>query len=51
MMSDTVLQAADVTLAADSNQVLNYKRDPYNYITQLFGEQLLRSRMDFSMSI
>lgn len=40
MMSDTVLQAADVTLAADSNQVLNYKRDPYNYITQLFGEQL-----------
>ncbi|MCL6460180.1 MAG: cupin domain-containing protein, partial [Gorillibacterium sp.] len=37
---NTVLQAPDLTLAADSNRVLNYKRDPHNYITQLFGKQL-----------
>ncbi|MFD1905814.1 hypothetical protein ACFSQ7_20055 [Paenibacillus rhizoplanae] len=35
-MLDPVLQAPDLKLAADSNQVLNYKRDANNYITQLF---------------
>ncbi|GAB6990185.1 cupin domain-containing protein [Paenibacillus pini] len=39
-MTDSVLQSPNLKLAADSNQVLNYKRDPQNYITQLFGEQL-----------
>lgn len=39
-MKDAVLQSPHVKLAADSNQVLNYRRDPHNYITQLFGEQL-----------
>ncbi|WP_438351780.1 cupin domain-containing protein [Paenibacillus sp. FA6] len=39
-MTDAVLQSPDLRLAADSNQVLNYRRDPHNYITQLFGEQL-----------
>ena len=39
-MIDAVLQSPNLCLAADSNQVLNYKRDPHNYITQLFGEQL-----------
>lgn len=39
MLRDTDMQSLDLKLAADSNQVLNYMRDPYNYITQLFGEQ------------
>jgi len=39
-MMDTVLQAPDLKLAADSNQTLSYKRDPHNYITQVFGPQL-----------
>lgn len=38
-MMDAVWQAPDVTLAADSTRVLNYERDPHNYITQLFGNQ------------
>lgn len=40
MMTDPVLQDPNLRLAADSNQVLNYQRDPHNYITQIFGEQL-----------
>ncbi|OAB46748.1 cupin domain-containing protein [Paenibacillus antarcticus] len=39
-MTDAVLQSPHLRLAADSNEVLNYRRDPHNYITQLFGEQL-----------
>lgn len=39
-MIDPVLQNPNLRLAADSNQVLNYQRDPHNYITQVFGEQL-----------
>jgi oxalate decarboxylase/phosphoglucose isomerase-like protein (cupin superfamily) len=39
-MIDAVLQSPDLRLAADSTQVINYKRDPYNYISQLFAEQL-----------
>lgn len=39
-MHDSVLQSPDLTLAADSNVVLNYQRDPHNYITQVFAEQL-----------
>lgn len=46
-MLDPVLQAPDLKLAADSNQVLNYKRDANNYITQLFGEQLPAIRNGF----
>ncbi|MBW7458776.1 cupin domain-containing protein [Paenibacillus sepulcri] len=38
-MTDAILQSPDLSLAADSNRVLNYKRDPQNYITQLFGPQ------------
>jgi uncharacterized cupin superfamily protein len=38
-MHDSVLQSPDLTLKADSNAVVNYKRDAHNYITQLFGEQ------------
>jgi hypothetical protein len=38
-MHDSVLQSPDLTLKADSNVVLNYKRDAHNYITQLFAEQ------------
>ncbi|MFD2879039.1 hypothetical protein ACFTAO_28495 [Paenibacillus rhizoplanae] len=41
-MLDPVLQAPDLKLAADSNQVLNYKRDANNYITQLFLESSFR---------
>lgn len=39
-MIDAILQSPDLRLAADSNQVLNYQRDPQNYITQVFGAQL-----------
>lgn len=39
-MKDSLLQSPALTLCADSNEVLNYKRDPHNYITQLFGDQL-----------
>lgn len=39
-MINEILQSPNLRLAADSNQVLNYKRDPDNYITQLYGEQL-----------
>lgn len=39
-MVHSVLQSPDLQLAADSNQVLNYRRDQCNYITQMFGEQL-----------
>ncbi|WP_405114487.1 cupin domain-containing protein [Paenibacillus sp. FSL K6-1217] len=46
-MLDPVLQAPDLKLAADSNQVLNYKRDANNYITQLFAEQLPAIRNGF----
>jgi quercetin dioxygenase-like cupin family protein len=38
-MNESVLQSPDLTLKADSNEVVNYKRDPQNYITQLFAEQ------------
>lgn len=40
MISDENRQSAGLQLAGDSNRVLNYKRDPQNYITQLFDEQL-----------
>ncbi|WP_332310196.1 cupin domain-containing protein [Paenibacillus sp. P22] len=39
-MTDSILQSPNLTLCADSNEVLNFKRDSHNYITQLFGEQL-----------
>ncbi|MFD2614201.1 cupin domain-containing protein [Paenibacillus gansuensis] len=39
MYKDTILQEPGLTLAADSNRVLNYEKDPRNYLTQLFGEQ------------
>lgn len=39
-MVDYLMQSKNLQLAGDSNVVLNYKRDPHNYITQLFGEQL-----------
>lgn len=42
-----VLQSPDLTLSADSNAVLNYRRDARNYITQLFGEQLPAIRNGF----
>jgi quercetin dioxygenase-like cupin family protein len=38
-MHDSILQSPDLTLKADSKAVVNYRRDPQNYITQLFGEQ------------
>lgn len=37
---NNILQSPSLQLAADSNQVLNYRRDPHNFVTQLFGEQL-----------
>lgn len=40
MIKDEILQSPGLQLAADSSRVLNYKRDPQNYITQLFGQQL-----------
>ncbi|MBW4083012.1 cupin domain-containing protein [Paenibacillus sp. S150] len=46
-MTDVVLQSPDVKLAADSNQVLNYQANSYNYITQLFGAQLPAIRNGF----
>lgn len=39
-VTDSILQSPNLTLCADSNEVLNFKRDSHNYITQLFGEQL-----------
>ncbi|WP_145047322.1 cupin domain-containing protein [Paenibacillus xylanexedens] len=39
-MIDPILQAPNVQLAGDSTALLYYKRDPRNYVTQLFGEQL-----------
>ncbi|MBB6672054.1 cupin domain-containing protein [Cohnella nanjingensis] len=33
------LMSPSLTLMADSNEVVNYKRDPHNYITQLFAAQ------------
>ncbi|UJF36072.1 cupin domain-containing protein [Paenibacillus hexagrammi] len=39
-MNDHVLEHPDLELAADSNQTLNYKCDPNNFLTQLFGEQM-----------
>ncbi|SEA82281.1 cupin domain-containing protein [Paenibacillus marchantiae] len=39
-MTNPILQAPNVQLAADSTAVLNYQRDSRNYITQLFGPQL-----------
>ncbi|PYE51218.1 cupin domain-containing protein [Paenibacillus barcinonensis] len=39
-MINPILQSPNVPLAADSNAVVNYRRDPQNYVTQLFGEQL-----------
>lgn len=39
-MINPILKSPNVPLAADSNAVVNYQRDPNNYVTQLFGEQL-----------
>ena len=39
-MMDPILQSPNVPLAADSNAVVNYRRDENNFVTQLFGEQL-----------
>lgn len=39
-MSESILQSPSVQLAGDSTRVLNYKLDPHNCITQLFGDQL-----------
>lgn len=39
-MINPILKSPNVPLAADSNAVVNYRRDPSNYVTQLFGEQL-----------
>ncbi|WP_458463774.1 cupin domain-containing protein [Paenibacillus sp.] len=39
-MIDPILQNPNVQLAADSTAVVNDQRDPRNYVTQLFGEQL-----------
>lgn len=39
-MINPILKSPNVPLAADSNAVVNYRRDPNNYVTQLFGEQL-----------
>ncbi|WP_145322236.1 cupin domain-containing protein [Paenibacillus xylanexedens] len=39
-MINPILQSPNVQLAADSNAVVNYRRDPRNYVTQLFGAQL-----------
>lgn len=40
MDNDQLLKTPGLQLAADSNQVLNYKRDGRNFLTQLFKEQL-----------
>ncbi|MCJ8012913.1 cupin domain-containing protein [Paenibacillus sp. KQZ6P-2] len=34
------LTSPSLNLSADSNEVVNYRRDPKNYITQLFAAQL-----------
>ncbi|MBE9917505.1 cupin domain-containing protein [Paenibacillus donghaensis] len=34
------LTSLSLNLSADSNEVVNYRRDPQNYVTQLFGAQL-----------
>ncbi|MGO4527786.1 cupin domain-containing protein [Paenibacillus sp. 2TAF8] len=39
-MINPILKSPNVPLAADSNAVVNYRRDPNNFVTQLFGEQL-----------
>ncbi|WP_416295364.1 cupin domain-containing protein [Paenibacillus illinoisensis] len=39
-MINPILQIPNIQLAGDSTAVLNYQRDPRNYVTQLFGEQL-----------
>ncbi|MGQ8873018.1 cupin domain-containing protein [Paenibacillus sp. TSA_86.1] len=39
-MINPILKSPNVPLAADSNAVVNYRRDSSNYVTQLFGEQL-----------
>ncbi|WP_233500671.1 cupin domain-containing protein [Paenibacillus antibioticophila] len=46
-MTGYLMQSNNLQLAGDSNVVLNYKRDPHNYITQLFGEQLPAIRTGF----
>lgn len=46
-MIDPVLQSPNLSLAADSTSVLNYKLDSCNYLTQLFGEQLPAIRNGF----
>lgn len=46
-MIDPVLQSPNLSLAADSTTVLNYKLDSRNYLTQLFGEQLPAIRNGF----
>lgn len=35
-----LLQSPSLVLSADSNKTVTYERDPQNFITQLFGEQL-----------
>lgn len=37
---EAVLTSPSLSLMGDSNKVVNYRRDPRNYITQLFGAQL-----------
>ncbi|KAA9006504.1 cupin domain-containing protein [Paenibacillus spiritus] len=38
-MHNELLQSPDLTLAADSNVTLYYKRDDRNYVTELFGKE------------
>lgn len=39
-MLNPVLTSPSLTLMGDSNDVVNYRRDADNYVTQLFGTQL-----------
>lgn len=47
MIVNPELMSPSLTLMADSNKVVNYKRDPHNYITQLFGAQFPAIRTGF----
>ena len=48
-MINPILQIPNIQLAGDSTAVLNYQRDPRNYVTQLFGEQLPAIQNGFLM--
>lgn len=39
-MNDTLWQSPDFTLSANSKETVTYERDPQNYMTQLFREQM-----------